>query len=322
MAKQKFTFNEDTMSYEKVTTSWRRKILKGFIYLGSLAALSIVFSVLILRFFETPQDKIAKRKLVQMETEFKELNNRVHSAEKLMDNLADRDENIYRVIFEAEPLSTEIRKSGFNLSKYKNLLALPKGKLIRTTSAKVDQLEKQLAIQSKSYEDIKSLINNKKAMLSSIPAIRPVVKNERNYLSSGFGFRFHPIYKTRKLHAGLDFSAPIGTDIVATGDGTVLSVKRSRRGYGKHVKINHDFGYRTLYAHMSKIDVKKGQKVKRGQVIGQVGNSGTSTGPHLHYEVHKNGKKINPIHFFFNDLTPAQYEEIIKRAEISNQSLD
>lgn len=322
MAKPKFTFNEETMSYEQITTSWRRNALKGLIYLGSLAALSIVFAILILRFFETPQDKIAKRRLVQMETEYKSLDKRVNKAVKLMDNLADRDENIYRVIFEAEPLSNEIRKSGFNLSKYKNLLSLPKGKLIRTTSAKVDQLEKQLAIQSKSYEDIKSLVENKKAMLASIPAIRPVIKNERNYLSSGFGFRFHPIYKTRKLHAGLDFSAPIGTNIVATGDGKVVMVKRSRRGYGKYIKINHDFGYTTLYAHMNKIHVKKGQKVKRGQVIGEVGNTGTSTAPHLHYEVHKNGKKINPIHYFFNDLTPEQYEEIIQRAEISNQSLD
>lgn len=323
MRKQKYYYNSETLSYEKASSTWRWKLLKGIIYLGSVSALAILFSIVMFNFFETPQEKLVKRDLQQMEVEYSSLQERINSIEQMMNDLAERDENIYRVVFEAEPISQEVRQAGMGGgNKYIDLLNLPKGKLIRKTKLKVEQLEKKVAIQSKSYEELKELLQEKEQMLASIPAITPVEKSEKSHLSSGFGMRYHPIYKTRRMHAGLDFSAPIGTAIHASGDGKVSKVEKRRSGYGWSVVIDHSFGYKTLYAHMSEINVSKGQKVTRGQIIGAVGNTGTSTAPHLHYEVHKDGKKINPIHYFFNDLTPEEYEEIIEKAELSNHSFD
>lgn len=323
MRKQKYYYNTKTQSYEKAKSTWRWRLLKGFIYVGSVCALAIGLSLIIFNFFETPQEIIAEREISKMEGEFVLLQNRIKRIEKLVDDLGERDDNIYRVIFEAEPISDEVRNSGIGGgNEYSELLRLPKGKLIRNTKLKVDQLEKQIAVQSRSYQELKSLLENKEDMLASIPAIQPIPDIESVYLSSGFGMRYHPIYKTKRMHTGIDFSANVGTEIHVTGDGVVEDIQKDRTGYGYHITINHDFGYKTLYAHLSEINVRSGEMVSRGEVIGKSGNTGTSTAPHLHYEVILNDAKINPIHFFFNDLSPAEYEDIVELAELSNQSFD
>ena len=323
MRKQKYYYNSKTQSYEKAKSTWRWRLLKSLIYVGSVCALAIGLSLIIFNFFETPQEIIANRELGKMEDEYLVMQERVDHIEDLLEQLGERDDNIYRVIFEAEPISEEIRKSGIGGgNQYSDLLRLPKGKLIRNTKLKVDQLEKQLAVQSKSYEELKQLLENKEEMLASIPAIQPMPDVESVYLASGFGMRYHPIYKTRKMHTGIDFSAAEGTEVHVTGNGIVESIQKEKTGYGYHIIVNHDFGYKTLYAHLSEISVRRGERVNRGQTIGLSGNTGTSTAPHLHYEVLLNESKINPVHFFFNDLTPEEYEKIVERAELSNQSFD
>jgi len=323
MRKQKYYYNPRSLTYEKARSSWRWKLLKGLIYSGSVLLFAGVLTFLFVNFFETPKEKILERELSTMNQEYREVLQRMDNVDAIMDNLAKRDENVYRVIFEAEPIADEVRKSGIGGgNRYAYLNGLQNGEIAKRSKIRLDQLEKQLAIQSKSYDELKTLVETKEVMLSSLPAIRPLKDLPNHFLSSGFGRRFHPIYKTRRMHRGLDFSAPVGAEIYATGNATVKRVQKRRTGYGYNVILEHGFGYETLYAHMSEIEVKKGQTIKRGELIGKVGNTGTSTAPHLHYEVIYNGNKINPIHFFFNDLSPEQYEEVIKQAELSNKSLD
>jgi murein DD-endopeptidase MepM/ murein hydrolase activator NlpD len=193
--------------------------------------------------------------------------------------------------------------------------------LITETTKKMDKISKQIYIQSKSFDELFTMAKNKANMLVSIPAIQPISNTDLKKVASGFGWRIHPIYKTTKMHTGMDFSASVGTEIYATGNGVVVSSNEDR-GYGNNVIINHGYGYQTLYGHMSKIIRKPGQKVNRGDLIGYVGNSGSSTGPHLHYEVIKYNKKINPINFFYNDLSPAEYERMLEISSQSNQSFD
>ena len=232
-------------------------------------------------------------------------------------------DNIYRVIFEAEPIAEEIRKAGFGgVNKYSYLEGFSNSELLTKIDKKFDILTKQLYIQSKSFDQVIELTKNKNDMLSSIPAIQPVSNKDLGRMASGFGYRIDPIYKTRKFHAGMDFSAKTGTPIYATGNGKVFRVRKSKRGYGNHVIIDHGYGYKTLYAHMSKSSVKKNQKVNRGDIIGYVGNTGKSVAPHLHYEVHKDGKKVNPINFYYNDLSANEYEKMIEISNQSNQSFD
>jgi murein DD-endopeptidase MepM/ murein hydrolase activator NlpD len=279
--------------------------------------------VIFLQFFDSPKEKILNREIQQLSIQYKILGNKLKNAEIVLDDLQKRDDNIYRLIFEADPIPKSIRKAGYGgVNRYQDLTGFKNSELVISTSKKLDQVTKQLYIQSKSFDEIIELAQNKTTMLASIPAIQPVSNKDLSRMASGFGNRIHPIYKTRKFHAGMDFSAKTGTPIYATGDGEISKIKRSRKGYGNHVVINHGFGYKTLYAHMSKYIVKKRQKVKRGDIIGYVGNTGTSVAPHLHYEVHKDGKKINPVNFYYNDLTPEQFEKMLLISSQSNQSFD
>jgi murein DD-endopeptidase MepM/ murein hydrolase activator NlpD len=279
--------------------------------------------VIFLQFFDSPKEKILNREIQQLSIQYKILGNKLKNAEIVLDDLQKRDDNIYRLIFEADPIPKSIRKAGYGgVNRYQDLTGFKNSELVISTSKKIDQVTKQLYIQSKSFDEIIELAQNKTTMLASIPAIQPVSNKDLSRMASGFGNRIHPIYKTRKFHAGMDFSAKTGTPIYATGDGEISKIKRSRKGYGNHVVINHGFGYKTLYAHMSKYIVKKRQKVKRGDIIGYVGNTGTSVAPHLHYEVHKDGKKINPVNFYYNDLTPEQFEKMLLISSQSNQSFD
>jgi murein DD-endopeptidase MepM/ murein hydrolase activator NlpD len=275
------------------------------------------------QFFDSPKEKRLINEINHLVNQYEVLDNKMSKIEVVLDDIQKRDDNIYRTIFEADPIPTSIRKQGFGgINRYKELEGFSNSKIIIETSSKIDQLTKQLYLQSKSFDEIIDLTKDKLSMLASIPAIQPVSNKNLKRMASGYGYRIHPIYKTRKLHTGMDFSAKIGTEIYATGNGKISKVRRSKKGYGNYVEINHGYGYKTLYAHMSKSIVKKGQKVKRGEVIGYVGNTGTSVAPHLHYEVHKNGEKIDPVNFYYNDLSTEEYSKMLEISSQNNQSFD
>ena len=323
MSKIKYYYDTKTLSYKPIESTGIEKFKKFIVYLTSSAILAFFTLLIFFQYFDSPKEKRLKGEINHLLSQYEIINNDLEKIELVLDDIQNRDDNIYRTIFEADPIPTSIRKQGFGgVNRYKKLSGYSNSDLIINTSKKIDQLTKQLYLQSKSFDEIIELAKNKSKMLASIPAIQPVANKDLKRMTSGYGYRIHPIYKTRKMHYGMDYSAKVGTEIYATGDGVISKVKRSKRGYGNYVKINHGFGYETLYAHMSKYIVKKGQKVKRGEVIGYVGNTGVSTAPHLHYEVRKDNKKINPVNFYFNDLTPEEYEKMLELASQPNQSFD
>jgi murein DD-endopeptidase MepM/ murein hydrolase activator NlpD len=323
MGRAKYQFDKRTLTYRKVTLTIRQVLLRGLAYFAAAAVFSSIVLVLFTAFFDSPKEKQLNREIDQLELQYKVLNDRMHQANQVLAELQEKDDNIYRVIFEAEPVPMSIRDAGFGgVNRYRNLDGFENAELVIETTKKLDQLIKKLVVQSRSFDEVISLARNKTQMLASIPAIQPVANEKLTRIASGFNYRIHPIYKIKHFHTGIDFAAPRGTDIFATGDGVVRVVDRESRGYGFHIVIDHGFGYQTLYGHMSKFSVQLGQKVKRGDVIGEVGSTGTSTAPHLHYEVIKNGEKINPINFFFNDLSPEEYDKVIDLSSQSNQSFD
>lgn len=272
---------------------------------------------------DSPKEKLLKKENSQLKSQYELLDRRMEQVAHVLEDIQRRDDDIYRVIFEAEPIAKEIREAGFGgVNRYKDLEGYRNSDLIIESAQTLDNLTKQLYIQSKSYDEVYNMAVKKEKMLASIPAIQPVANKNLKRMASGYGMRMHPIYKRRKMHTGMDFSAERGTEIYATGNGKVKHVERSRRGYGNHVIIDHGYGYETLYAHMSNFNVRRGEEVRRGQVIGYVGNTGTSVAPHLHYEVHRNGDKVNPINYYFNDLSPEEYELMIEFAAQPTQSFD
>jgi len=323
MAKIKYYYDTKTLSYKRIQLSKLEKTKKYLIFFSSSVFLSLVIIIMFFQFFDSPKEKRLKDEIYNLTSQYYVINNNMKQIEVVLDDIQQRDDNIYRTIFEADPIPNSIRKQGFGgVNRYKKFEGYSNSKIIINTTRKIDQLTKQLYLQSKSFDEIINLAKNKSEMLASIPAIQPVSNKNLSRMASGYGYRIHPIYKTRKLHTGMDFSAKTGTEIYATGDGVISKIRRSKRGYGNHVKINHGFGYETLYAHMSKYIVKRGQKVKRGEVIGYVGSTGTSVAPHLHYEVHKDKRRINPVNFYYNDLNPEEYEKMIEISSQSNQSFD
>lgn len=323
MAKEKFIFNPSTLKYEKAKRPLKKILGRALLWLSG----SFVFAFLVLfiaySFFDSPKERILKRELSQMQLQYEILNDRLDQIATVMDDMQERDDNIYRVIFEAEPIPSSVRKAGYGgADRYAGLEGYKNSKILINTTEKLDKITSQIVVQSKSFDEVFEMAKNKAEFLSSMPAIQPINNKDLNRLSSYFGYRLDPFYKVMKFHEGVDFSAPIGTEIYATGDGEVTDIIKSKRAYGNSITIDHGFGYQTFYAHCDKILVKKGQKVKRGQVIGKVGNTGKSTAPHLHYEVLKNNKRIDPINFFFNDLTPEEYDLILERSESPSQTLD
>lgn len=323
MSKTKYKYNPTTLTYEKHELGIKGRVLKFFTYLGFGSVFAIVFLMVFYFFFPSPKEKQLQRELDQVKLQYSLLDNRVEEMSRVMDNISERDNNIYRTIFEAEPIHENIRKASFGgANRYSNLEGFEYSDMMIETSGKIDKLAKAMYIQAKSFDEVYDMAMKKEKMLASIPAIMPVANKELKRVASGFGMRIHPILKYRKMHTGMDFTAKTGTEIYATGDGVVEKVSYNRRGYGKHVIIRHGFGYKTLYGHMNKYNVRVGQKVKRGDVLGYVGNTGLSSGPHLHYEVIYKGKKINPAHFYSNDLSADQYEEMIRISSTANQSFD
>lgn len=323
MSKVKFFYNTKSLKYEKVHIGFRERFLKilSYVATGSVFAALIIF--IAYTYFDSPKERQLKREIEELTLQYEILNGRLNHVSKVLGDIQDRDDNIYRVIFEAEPIPENVRNSGFGgVDRYKDLQGFENAELIKKTAMRLDKISKSLYVQSKSFDEVIKMARSKEKMLSSIPAIQPISNKDLKHMASGYGYRTHPIYKTEHLHTGMDFSAQTGTEIYSTGDGFVESVTSDSRGYGNHIVINHGYGYKTLYGHMSRFGVRPGQKVKRGEVIGYVGSTGTSTAPHLHYEVIKNNNKINPINFYYNDLSPAEYEQMIELSSKMNQSFD
>lgn len=323
MAKIKYHFNPESFTVEKVKLTFRDRLRRISLSIISGVVLSVVVLFVAYTFFDSPKERMMKQELEQMKLQYQVLNDRMQQAQVVLDELQDRDDNIYRIIFEAEPVPQSERKAGYGgVDRYARLDGYENSDLLINTTRTMDQLFSQLYVQSKSYDQVYELAKRKEQMLRCIPAIQPVRDKDIRRISSYYGYRTDPFYKVRKFHDGVDFSAPLGKEVIATADGTVSEVKRSRRGYGNTIIIDHGFSYKTVYAHLNSFKVREGQKVTRGQVIGTIGNTGKSTAPHLHYEVRKNNRAINPIHFFFNDLTPEQYEEMLDLSMRPTQSMD
>ena len=326
MGKRKYRFNPDTLSYERIGISLKERLAKLFTYLSSSIAFALVMVVVFVSLYETPQSKILKRENKRLLVQYELLNKDLEKIERVLDEIQQRDDNIYRTIFESEPIPSTIRKAGFGGSnRYSELENLSNAKLVIETTRKMDVISKQAYIQSKSYDEVLKLALDKEKMLASIPAIQPIANKDLKHTAGGFGNRVHPIYKVVMFHYGMDFTAPTGTPIYATGDGVITALEgsaKSRAGFGLELKIDHGFGYETLYAHLNAFNVKKGQNVKRGDVIGFVGNTGFSTGPHLHYEVHKNGEAVNPAFYYYIDVSPEEYDRMIEISLNIGQTLD
>jgi murein DD-endopeptidase MepM/ murein hydrolase activator NlpD len=321
--KEKFIFNAQTLKYEKAFVSiWTHILRIGGFVMASLL-FSFIISSIAYTFIDSPKERILKSELSGLKQQYKLLQNQTDQMSEVLESLHYRDNSIYRVIFEADPLSSDVWQAGVGgVNKYRNLEKYDNADLMIDVSKHVDKLKRQMAIQSKSYDQIAELIKGKETMLASIPSIQPISNKDLNRVASGFGVRVDPVYKVAKFHAGLDFAAPIGTEIYASGDGVVELVEFNYGGYGNQVVINHGYGYKTRYGHMSKFAVRQGQKIKRGEKLGYVGSTGKSTGPHLHYEVLKNNEAINPIYFFYNDLDDDMFAKMIERTQNSGQSLD
>lgn len=323
MSKIKYKFNTKSLTYEKVQTGWKEYGLKFLSYLATGTVFATITIILAYKFLDSPKEKQLNREIEKLKLQYSLLDQKIGMAQTVLSDLQNRDNNIYRVIFEAEPIPNSIRKAGFGGSdRYHALEGFDNSGLMKETSQKLDVLLKQLYIQSRSFDDVLKLAKNKEQMLTSIPAIMPLNIKNLIHAPGGFGWRTHPIYKTQEMHPGMDFPAAEGTPVYATGDGVVGAADAAMQGYGNHVVINHGYSYQTLYGHLSKILVHPGQKIKRGEVVGLVGSTGLSTAPHLHYEVIKNNAKVNPINFYYNDLSPEEYQEMLQLSQQAGQSFD
>lgn len=325
MKKVKYYYDSENLAYRKIVTKKRKRFGYIALFILSAAVFGILSFIILLNtsFFETPKDRLQAREIENLKIRYAILNKKINEVEEVLESIEERDNNIYRTYFNTSIIPEEQRKAGFGgANRYKDLEGYNNSELVINTSKRVDVLSKQAAIQSKSLDEIVKLAKEKEKLLAAIPAIQPVKNENLKQMASGYGYRSDPFTKVRKFHAGMDFSAKSGTPIFATGDGIVNRADNNASGYGNHIVIRHGFGYETLYAHLSKYKVKKGQKVKRGDIIGYIGSSGRSEAPHLHYEVHKNGEVVNPINYYYGNITAAEFAVISKLANQENQSLD
>ena len=325
MSKVKYYYDPDTLSYRKIEPKKSKKYRNiAFFILGAalFGFLGLIF-LLNTNLINTPKELSLQREVQNYELQFDILNRKMQQMEQVLANIEDRDNNIYRLYFEANPIPEEQRRAGFGgVNRYKSLEGFNNSEIIIDATQRLDVIQKQMVIQSKSLDEIAKLAEEKEKLLAAIPAIQPVRNEDLTRMASGFGWRTDPFTKARKMHKGMDFTAPRGTPIYASGDGTIVRADNRSSGYGKHIRIDHGYGYLSLYAHLSKYNVSKGQKVKRGDLIGFVGNTGRSEAPHLHYEVWKDKEKINPINFYYGSLTAQEFENMLKYATQENQSLD
>lgn len=325
MSKVKYYYDSETLSYRKIEKKKGRKL--GIVSLFLLASLlfAALFVVIIFNVptIDTPKEKALKRELANMELQFDLLDKKLSQAEVVLYEIAERDNNLYRVYFEANPIPEEQRLAGFGgVNRYKDLEGFDNSKLIVNSAKRIDILTKQIVVQSRSLDEIAQLAEEKEKLLAAIPAIQPVRNEDLTRMASGYGYRTDPFTKARKFHYGMDFTSPRGTPVYASGDGVVTRSDNTASGYGNHIRIDHGFGYESLYAHLYKYNVRKGQKVKRGDLIGFVGSTGRSEAPHLHYEIFKDGERINPINFYYGNLSAEEFSDLLKRSQQENQSLD
>ena len=323
MKKIKYYYNTHSLRYEKLETPLRVKLLRVFGFIATAIVTSAIISYFAFQFIGSPGEKILKAQNDRLKTQYENLNDEVENLEQQMAELEKRDNTVYRSIFEAKPIPDSIRAREIEREKEVAKVArMDDYQVVQSIQKTLTTLGRRINAQKNSYVELEGLMKNKEKILAATPAIQPVSNKDLNRIASGFGYRIDPVYKTIKMHAGLDFAAPQGTPIYATANGRVKVSGMSSGGYGNHVVIDHGYGYETLYGHMVRVKSRAGQQVKRGEIIGYVGTTGKSTGPHCHYEVRKNGNKIDPIYFFYNDLTPQQFDELLKRAQASNQSFD
>lgn len=323
MAKVRYRFNAHTLSYDKIVISFKTRLKRFLALFSTTLVSSVVIAFGILQFYESPRMRSLHKENERLLTQYELLYKDLQTVEKVLDEIEQRDNNLYRVVFESDPIPSTIRRAGFGgVNKYSQLESFDNSELVIKTAEKLDILSKQAYIQAKSYDEVLKMALNKEKLVSSMPAIMPVSNKSLKSTASGWGYRYHPIYKIKQFHYGMDFTASIGTKVYATGDGVVKDVQTIGGGYGRWILIDHGFDYQTLYAHLSGFNVKIGEQVKRGQVIGYVGNSGTSTGPHLHYEVHKNGEPVNPQYYYFKDLNAQEYERMVSISSNIGQTFD
>ena len=325
MSKVKYYYDSENLAYKRIQTRKRKKFGYIVLFLVSSALFGFLIFLLLINtsYFETPKDKIQAREIDALALNYKVLNKKLDLMNEVLEAIENRDNNIYRIYFNTTPISEEERKAGFGgVNRYKDLQGFNNSELMENTTKRVDVLTKELVIQSKSLDEIVALAKQKEKLLAAIPAIQPVKNEDLKQMASGYGYRSDPFTKIRKFHYGMDFTARTGTPIYATGDGVVYKADASLSGYGNHIEVNHGYGYKTLYAHLSKYNCRPGQRVKRGDIIGYVGSTGRSQAPHLHYEVFKNGERVNPLNFYYGSISAKEYIEISKLANQENQSLD
>ena len=325
MAKVKYYYDQDSLSYRKIEVKNRRKVRNVLAFIAASAIFGVGFVLILLStpMLSTPTEISQARELENYKLNYEQLQRKMGQVEEVLEHLQERDNQIYRVVFETNPISEDVRKAGFGgANRYKNLDGFTNSDVIISTTKRLDILSKQMVVQSKSFDEIQRLAVDKEKLLAAIPSIQPIANDDLTRMASGFGWRTDPFTKARRRHKGMDFTAPRGTPIYATSDGKVKRADARALGYGKHIRIDHGFGYVTRYAHLSGYNVKRGQRVKRGDIIGYVGNTGRSQAPHLHYEIHKDGKAVNPINFYSGDLNPVEFEAMLEAANKENQSLD
>lgn len=325
MAKVKYYYDSENLAYRKIITKTRKKIGVVLLFLVASALFGLLSFIVLLNtpYFETPKNKKQAREIENLKLRYAILNKKMDEVEDVIEFIEERDNNLYRVYFNASPIPAEERKSGFKeVDRYKDLEGYDNSQLVTNTTKRIDVLRKELAVQSKSLDDILKMAKAKDKLLAAIPAIQPVRNENLKSMVSGFGYRTDPFTKARKMHEGMDFTAKTGTPIYATGDGVVERADNTASGFGNHIVIRHGFGYETLYAHLSRYKCRSGQRIKRGDIIGYVGSTGRSEGPHLHYEVHKNGKIVNPLNFYYGNISAVEYVAIAQLANQENQSFD
>jgi murein DD-endopeptidase MepM/ murein hydrolase activator NlpD len=323
MARTKYKFNPESLSFDRISLGVKALLLRFLAYFIGSLIIAVIYSIIFAFFVDSPKEKALIREIEQLTLQYELINKEMGDMEKILTNLQDTDDNLYRTIFEAEPIPASLREGGIGgVNRYETLEGYTNSDIVIETTQRLDKIRKKTYGQSKSFEELITLAINMETMGLSIPAIQPISNKDLTRTSSGFGLRIHPYYKITMFHNGMDFTAPTGTPIYSTGDGKVLSVRSSRTGLGNNIVIDHGFGYSSVYGHLQSFNVKVGQKVVRGDVIGFVGSTGMSVGPHIHYEVHLNGKAVDPANYFFIDLTAEEYERIVEIASRSGQSLD
>jgi murein DD-endopeptidase MepM/ murein hydrolase activator NlpD len=323
MTPTKYKFDPDSLSFDKIRLGIRTLFLRFLAYFIGSVFIAVIYWAIFASFFDSPKEKALKREVEQMTIQYELIHKEMASVENVLTDLQKTDDNLYRTIFEAEPVPSTEREAGIGgVNRYEVLEGYDNSNLVIETASRLDKIRRKVYVQSKSYEDLIRLAEHKADMMRSMPAIIPISNKDLTRTASGFGWRIHPFYKISKFHYGMDFTAPLGTDVYATGNGTVIEVKAAQRGFGKYIIIDHGFGYTSMYAHLSNFNVRIGQKVQRGDVIGYVGSTGTSVANHLHYEIKLNGVNVDPVNYYFEDLSPEQYERIVEIASKTGQSFD